>query len=91
MVTLVKVEELEKLLIQTNYCPLKTKYLVEGFHNGFDIGYRGREDVQLKSLNLKLEPGQKGVLWNKVMKEVEAKQYAGLSRGSLMIISSSHP
>ena len=52
-------------------------FLVQGFRNGFSIGYNGREDVQYKSPNLKLEAGDYIDLWNKVMKEVKLKRYAG--------------
>ena len=70
-------QTLEELLKETNYDQEKTKYLVEGFKNGFDLGYRGPQDVKLTSKNLKFTIGNKIELWNKVMKEVEQKRYAG--------------
>ena len=78
MVTPVLVQELEALLTESNYDKLKTEWLVDGFKNGFSIGYQGPKDVQIKSPNLKLEGvGDEITLWNKVMKEVKLKRYAG--------------
>ena len=70
-------DKLKKLLIETNYNPEESRFLVDGFRNGFDLGYRGKEDIQQLSNNLKFTIGDKIELWNKVMKEVEAKRYAG--------------
>ena len=51
--------------------------MIDGFQNGFDLGYRGEENVQQMAPNLKFTIGNKTILWNKVMKEVENKRYAG--------------
>ena len=78
VVTPVNVEALRKLLHDTNYDKHKIEFLVDGFTNGFSLEYDGPEDVQLMSENLKLRGvGNKTILWNKVMKEVAAKRYAG--------------
>ena len=66
-----------QLLRETNYNEDKTNKLVDGFRNGFDIGYRGNRRVKMKAPNLKLTIGSKTELWNKVMKEVKEKRYAG--------------
>ena len=50
---------------------------MDGFKNGFDLGYRGPQEIQQKSANLKFTIGDKKELWNKVMKEVQLKRYAG--------------
>ena len=72
------VNRLEELLIESQYDKDKTAFLIEGFKQGFDIGYRGPENVQIKSPNLKFrEVGNENMLWNKVMKEVKLKRYAG--------------
>ena len=55
----------------------KSNYLVNGFRNGFELGYRGPEDIKQTSRNLKFTIGNKTELWNKVMKEVQLKRYAG--------------
>ena len=69
---------LRQLLEDSNYYPMETKFLVDGFSNGFSIGYQGPEDVKITSLNLKFrEVGDPITLWNKVMKEVKAERYAG--------------
>ena len=78
IVTPVRVNELQYLLEESKYDQNKIEYLIQGFQNGFDIGYRGPENVQLRALNLKFrEVGNEVILWNKVMKEVKAKMYAG--------------
>ena len=69
---------LEGLLKQSNYDAVKTRKLIDGCVNGFSIGYEGPEDVQIRSKNLKFRGvGNKTILWNKVMKEVKLKRYAG--------------
>lgn len=41
IVTPVKVDVLEQLLKETNYPVKDTKFLINGFKNGFSLGYRG--------------------------------------------------
>ena len=77
VVTPVKPDVLEQLLINENYNPEETRYLVDGFRRGFDIGYKGKTDVKMTAPNLKLRVGSEMELWNKVMKEVKLKRYAG--------------
>ena len=78
MITPVKPAMLQKLLNETSYNPVKTKYLVDGFTEGFEIGYEGPTDIQMVSENLELNGlGDRVTLWNKVMKEVKLKRYAG--------------
>ena len=49
-----------------------------GSNMGFSIGYCGSEKVKLNAPNLKFrEVGDPVTLWNKVMKEVKEKRYAG--------------
>ena len=75
--TPVRYWELEKLLNLTKYDKDKTEFLVNGFKKGFDLGYRGNRKMKIKAPNLKLTVGSKVELWNKVMKEVRARRYAG--------------
>ena len=77
VVSSVNVNALKQLLEETNYDKNKTKWLVESFQNGFNLGYQGRTDIQRKAPNLKLRIGSPTVLWNKVMKEVKLKRFAG--------------
>ena len=75
----VNVNELRKLLEETGYDKDKSKFLIDGFTSGFSIGYEGPTDIKITSKNLRLDGGigDKTILWNKVMKEVELKRYAG--------------
>ena len=77
IVTPIKANVLDGLLRHYGYEEEKTKFLVEGFKEGFSIGYSGKEDVQLTAPNLKLRVGSELELWNKVIKEVKLKRYAG--------------
>ena len=77
MILPVKVDRLEGLLLKSGYNVQKTAELMKSFQEGFSIGYEGPENVQRKSPNLKLSVGTEVDLWNKVMKEVKLKRYAG--------------
>ena len=77
MVTPVNTDKLLELLNSTNYDRSETDFLVTGFTQGFDLGYRGRQDIQQVAPNLKFTIGDEIELWNKVMKEVKLKRYAG--------------
>ena len=70
-------EVLNDLLIETGYDDKKRNFVVNGFRHGFSIGYQGKSNVRIKSPNLRLVVGDEVDLWNKVMKEVGAKRYAG--------------
>ena len=67
----------EQLLHQSGYDPEKIEYLVQGFRRGFSLEFEGDRKKILNSQNLKLRCGSQLELWNKVMKVVEAKRYAG--------------
>ena len=68
---------LNDLLVESDY-PIKERiFIVNGFKNGFSLGYRGPKNVKIKSPNLKLNVGDEIELWNKVMKEVKEKRYVG--------------
>ena len=78
IVTPVNVNSLHRLLCESNYDTAKTKFLIDGFTNGFDLGYAGSMQVRHTAPNLKLrEVSSKIKLWNKIMKEVRAKRVAG--------------
>ena len=78
IITPVNVEEFQKLLKETNYNKIKSDKLIKGFSKGFPLGYQGqRLGIQRKAPNLKLRVGGEIDLWNKVMKEVKVKRYAG--------------
>ena len=63
---------------RVNIVKKRTKFIINGFKNGFELGYDGPTEVQQKSPNLKFTIGDETELWNKVMKEVKEKRYAGL-------------
>ena len=72
------VDALHQLLEQTKYNIQETDFILNGFRCGFDLGYEGNRKVKMKSPNLKLDGvGNPTMLWNKVMKEVKVKRYAG--------------
>ena len=75
--TPLRVTQLQQELELAGYPREKTEFLVDGFTEGFDLGYRGDHRVQIKSPNLKFVIGDEVELWNKVMKEVKEKRYAG--------------
>ena len=50
---------------------------MNGFKNGFPLGYQGDKKVEMKSPNLRLSVGTHTELWNKVMSEVQKGRYAG--------------
>ena len=57
VVTPVNAQVFHQLLTESNYDPAKTDYLITGFRQGFDLGYRGPKNVQLLAPNLKLRLG----------------------------------
>ena len=77
IVTPVNADILIELLIEAQYNSEKCEFLVQSFKQGFTLGYTRKEKVQIKSNNLKFVIGDEIDLWNKVMKEVRLKRYAG--------------
>ena len=77
IVTPIDVGTLHRFLKETEYDIEETQFLVNGFSEGFDIGYEGPEVRQDKSENIPLQVGTKQELWDKIMKEVQLKRVAG--------------
>ena len=78
IMTPVKPDVFEKLLQEAHYDPQEINFLINGFRNGFDIGFRGSiQGIQRYAPNLPFRVGNEIVLWNKIMKEVSLKRYAG--------------
>ena len=76
--TPVKVDELERLLRETDYDENEIEFLVKGFREGFDIGYEGPTDRCDLSNNIPIkEVGSHDEMWVKIMKEVKLNRYAG--------------
>lgn len=77
MVTPIDVEVLSALLRESDYDPAETKFLIQGFTNGFKLGYQGPRNFKRDSHNLCFRVGNKFDLWDKIMTEVAAHRYAG--------------
>ena len=75
--TPVNAEKFKQFLIEAKYCESEIEYLYLGFKYGFDLDYQGPTLVQRTAPNLKLRVGSKVELWNKMMKEVSEKRFAG--------------
>ena len=75
--TPIDANKLEQLLTETGYDARKKEFVVSGFWHGFPLRYGGNQFVQQRSRNLKLRVGLKVILWNKIIKEVQAKRVAG--------------
>ena len=77
IVTPVDVGAFEKLLNHHKYDKGETKFLIDGFKFGFEIRYWGPRGQRRNAPNLKLECGSRQELWEKIMKEVKLKRFAG--------------
>ena len=78
IITPIRVDVLEKYLKEANDDPVETKFLVEGFRNGFSICYNGPRNIKVRSRNLPLTRcGSEVDLWNKMVKEVNLGRFAG--------------
>ena len=80
IVTPVNHKILQQLLVESVYDKNETEFLTKGFLEGFDIGYEGPTNRQDQSQNIPIRQGvrSKAEMWNKIMKEVKEKRYAGL-------------
>ena len=77
IITPLNVSLFAKLLRESDYDAQESLFLIDGFTNGFDIGYAGSEERQSTSENIPLTVGTREDLWGKIMKEVELKRVAG--------------
>ena len=77
IITPVNVTKLEQLLRDSDYDREETDFLVNGFSSGFDIGYQGPAERQSRLENIPFTVGNHVELWEKIMKEVDAKRVAG--------------
>ena len=75
--TPIRVDRLGELLERSGYDEQKTQFLVNGFKNRFDTGYRGPEEWLNLSRNIPITVGSHQEMWDKVMKEVELGRYSG--------------
>ena len=75
--TSLNVAKFEELLRLSQYDAGETKFLIDGFTNGFDIGYEGPIKRQSYAENIPITVGSTRELWDKIMKEVNLGRYAG--------------
>ena len=75
--TPVKWQVFENFLKEANYDAKETTFLVQGFKEGFDLGYQGPTNRQSRAHNLPFHIGNRVQLWNKLMKEVKLKRVTG--------------
>ena len=77
IITPIDADKLHQLLKFTKYDKEKTEFLIKGFKDGFDMGYRGPLIRRDYSNNIPFTPGvgDETEMWKKVMKEVELKRY----------------
>ena len=68
---------LKQLLKESHYPDEETNFLVDGFTDGFDIGYDGPKERKSTSENIPFTVGNSRILWNKLMKEVKLQRVAG--------------
>ena len=79
LVTPINHRKLGDYLVQMGFCSKETWFLTQGFQLGFPIGYQGPVVRQSYSHNIPFMPGvgNKLVMWNKIMKEVQEGWVAG--------------
>ena len=65
------------MLEEAEYNPIEMKFLIEGFTKGFDLGYQGPQKRRNTSKNIPFSVGNKEILWQKILKEVKNKRFAG--------------
>ena len=76
--TPLNVAKFEELLRLSQYDSGETKFLIDDFSNGFDIGYEGPTECQSYAENIPIMVGSTRELWDKIMKELKLGRYAGL-------------
>ena len=59
LITPINAEAFQQLLTESKYDEEKTKFVIDGFKNGFDLGYRAKYNAKVKitSPNLKIRVG----------------------------------
>ena len=65
------------MLKQSGYDKSESEFIINGFTHGFPIHYNGPVNHRDTSNNLPLKCGTAFDLWEKVMKEVSQKHFAG--------------
>ena len=74
MHTIVRDDVFTRLLTEANYDPKEIEFISNGFSKGC---YRGPQQRQQRASNMPFRCGSKIQLWNKMIKEVNLKRFAG--------------
>ena len=79
IVTPIKVNKFNQLLLDAKFPEEDRKFLIQGFTEGFDIGYNGPKNRRSTADNIpfSIGVGDDIEMWNKIMKEFRLGQYAG--------------
>ena len=77
LTTPIEVSVLTRLLEESNYDSDETNFIINGFTEGFDVGYRGPTLRQDTSNNIPFTVGDEYDMWEKLMKEIKMKRVAG--------------
>ena len=75
--TPVDIRNFKWLLLETCYDSRETEFIVNGFSKGFSLEYTGPTNRSDRSRNIPFTVGNKLILWNKMMKEVQFGRFAG--------------
>ena len=79
IVTPINVDRYAKLLKRSHFPGEKSRYLINGFTRGFDLGYRGPLNRRNLANNIPIQEGVGSIaeMWRKLMKEVKVGRVAG--------------
>ena len=75
IITPINVDVLEDLLLEIRYDKEKTSKFINGFQQGFDLGYQGNMKRKNTARNLPFHIGDSFEMWMKIMKEVKEHRY----------------
>ena len=75
--TVVKRIVFAQMLTEAGYDTEETQFIYNESTKGFPLGYAGPNNRQQKSPNMPRRYGSKIQLWNKMVKEVNLKRFAG--------------
>ena len=75
-VTPIDVQEFCRFLNQVHYDRAEINFLCNGFRHGFALCYQGPRDCRDSSDNIPFTVGNKFILWNKLMEEVQVGRVA---------------
>ena len=77
VITPLDVDTYESFLNETGFDKEKSRYLVDGFRNGFSLEFEGNRNVKRLANNLCFRIGTPHEMWDKIMNEVESGRHAG--------------